>query len=66
MIPIFDKAVLEDGPTILRAMEGTLSLTPTIFPRDEKNKPFHTILLYPDLSLNNIMVDPNTLKLPES
>jgi hypothetical protein len=34
-----------------------------MFPRDEKNEPLHTALLHPDLSLNNIMVDPNTLNI---
>lgn len=33
------------------------------FSRDEKNELFETILLHPDLLLNNIMIDPNTLKI---
>ena len=61
--PNFDEDLLEDGPDILHAMEGLLSLIPTIFPRNEKNdEPLCTTLLHPDLSLDNIMVDPNTLK----
>ena len=32
-------------------------------PETKKNEPLHTTLLHPDLSLNNIMVDPNTLKI---
>jgi len=61
--PNFDEDLLEDGPAILHAMEGMLFLLPKIFPRDgEKNEPFRTVLLHPDISLNNIMVDPNTLK----
>jgi hypothetical protein len=62
--PNFDEDLFEEGPAILYAMEGMLSLLPTIFPRDEgKSEPFRTTLLHPDLSLNNIMVDPNTLKI---
>ena len=62
--PNFDKDLLKDGPDILHAMEGLLSLIPMIFPRKEKNdhESFRTTLLHPDLSLNNIMVDPNTFK----
>ena len=61
--PNFDECVLKDGPDILHAMEEMIPLIPAIFPRDEKNEPFHTTLLHPDLSLNNIMVDSNTLKI---
>ena len=61
--PNFDEDLIEDGPAILHAMEGMLSLLPKIFPRDdEKDEPFRTVLLHPDISLNNIMVDPNTHK----
>ena len=61
--PNFDQDLLEDGPAIIHAMEGMLALLPMIFPRDEKKESLRTILLHPDLSLNNIMVDPNTLKI---
>ena len=61
--PNFDEDILEDGPAILHAMEGLLPLIPAIFPQVKKNEPFLTTLLHPDISLNNIMVDPNTLKI---
>lgn len=42
-------------------MHGLLSLIPAIFPRDEKHEPFH--LLHPNMSLSNIMINPDTLKI---
>ena len=61
--PNFDKYILKDGPAIIHAMEELLSLVPTIFPRDEKNEACRTTLLHPDLSLTNIIINPNTLEI---
>ena len=61
--PNFNEDLLEDGPAILRVMDELLSLVPTIFPRGEKEGSFLSALLHPDLSLTNIMIDPNTLEI---
>jgi len=60
--PNFDEDLLEDGPDIIHAMDNLLTLVPKLFPTVENDKPFRTVLLHPDLSLNNIMIDPRTLK----
>ncbi|KAF8152566.1 kinase-like domain-containing protein [Crassisporium funariophilum] len=61
--PNLDEDLIEDGPEILRLMEEMRSLVPAIFPRNEKNEPFRTVLLHPDLSLNNIMINADTLEI---
>ena len=61
--PNFDENIHEDGPAILRVMDELLSLVPTIFPRGKKKGSFLSALLHPDLSLSNIMIDPNTLQI---
>lgn len=61
--PNFDEDLLEDGPRIIQVMKDMLSLVPVIFPRDELNEPLRTILHHPDLSLNNIMIDSDTLQI---
>ena len=61
--PNFDKDVFEDGPEILHAMQELGSLVPLIFPKDDKNEPFRTVLMQLNLSLNNIMIDFVTLKI---
>ncbi|KDR72735.1 hypothetical protein GALMADRAFT_252952 [Galerina marginata CBS 339.88] len=61
--PIFDPDLFDDGPDILHAMDELHSLIPLIFPKDETNERFRTILQHPDLSLHNIMVDPTTLNI---
>jgi hypothetical protein len=61
--PNFNQDLLEDGPAILRVMDELLSLVPTIFPQGKKEGSFVSALLHPDLSLSNIMIDPNTLEI---
>lgn len=61
--PNFDEDLFEDGPAMLDAMDGLLSLLPTIFPKDKKNEPVRAPLVHPDLSLSNIMVDPDTFEI---
>ena len=61
--PNFDECLFEDGPGVLHAVEELLSLVPQIFPKDERKDPIHTVLMHPDLSHGNIMIDPNTLKI---
>jgi hypothetical protein len=61
--PNFDKDVFDDGPSILHAMQELGSLVPLMFPKDAKSEPYRTVLMHPDLSLNNIMIDSDTLKI---
>jgi len=44
-------------------MQELGSLVPLIFPKDDKNEPYRTVLMHPDLSPNNIMIDSDTLKI---
>jgi len=44
-------------------MQELGSLVSLMFPKDAKNEPYHTVLMHPDLSLNNIMIDSDTLKI---
>ncbi|KAG6875162.1 hypothetical protein C0992_004936 [Termitomyces sp. T32_za158] len=60
--PEFDKDLLEDGSDIINAMNNLLTLVPLLFPPGETDESLRTVLLHPDLSLDNIMIDPNTLK----
>ena len=61
--PNSNEYLLEDGLAILRVMDELLSLVPTIFLRGEKEGSIVSALLHPDLSLSNIMIDPNTLEI---
>ncbi|KAF8800116.1 hypothetical protein BYT27DRAFT_7149112 [Phlegmacium glaucopus] len=61
--PNFDEDLFEDAPGVLHAVEELLSLIPQIFPKDTRNEPIRTVLMHPDLSHSNIMIDPETLKI---
>ena len=61
--PNFDKYLFEDAPGVLHAVEELRSLVPQIFPENERNDPIRTVLMHPDLSHSNILIDPDTLKI---
>jgi Phosphotransferase enzyme family len=58
-----DEYLLKAAPSVLYAVQELLSLFPQIFPKDERNVPICTVLMHPDLSHNNIMIDPGTLQI---
>ena len=62
--PNFNEYLLEDGLAILRVMDKLLSLSFRRSFREAKRKgSIVSALLHPDLSLSNIMIDPNTLEI---